>query len=125
MNEQHSINDLEIYREAMDLGELVWKLVNSWSAFAKNTVGNQLVRCADSIAANLSEGYGRFHFKDNQRFCYYSRGSLFETQTFVEKAVHRELIPDEVGRDLYSRLNTLKKRLNAYIKSIGSKSNPQ
>ena len=125
MSEQHSINDLQIYREAMDLGEIVWKLIHSWDSFAKNTIGNQLVRCTDSIAANISEGYGRFHFKENQKFCYYSRGSLQETQTFVEKVVHRNLIPEDTGRDLYSRLNTLKKRLNAYIKSIGPRTETQ
>ena len=121
MSQLKSIEDLEIYREAMDLGEDVWRLVDSWDGFAKSTIGHQLTRCVDSIAANLAEGYGRYHYKENLKFCYYSRGSLFETQTFIEKAVRRKLIPDEHGRALFNRFTTLKKRLNAYIKSIGLK----
>ena len=114
-----SINDLEIYREAMRIGEVIWDLVADWPFFAKDTVGRQVVRAADSIAANLSEGYGSYHFKENQKFCYYSRGSAQETQTWIEKSVRRNLIPDDAARDLYRDLDTFIKRLNAYIRSIG------
>ena len=114
-----SINDLEIYREAMRIGEAIWGLVADWPFFAKDTVGRQVVRAADSIAANLAEGYGRYHFKENQKFCYYSRGSAQETQTWIEKSVRRNLIPDDAARDLYRDLDTFMKRLNAYIRSIG------
>jgi four helix bundle protein len=103
-----SINDLEIYREAMRIGELIWDMVANWSYFAKDTVGKQLVRAADSIAANLAEGHGRYHFKENRNFCYYSRGSAQETQTWIEKAVRRDLIPDETARSLYRDLDTYK-----------------
>jgi four helix bundle protein len=114
-----SINDLEIYREAMRIGEVIWCLVADWPFFAKDTVGRQVVRAADSIAANLSEGYGRYHFKENQKFCYYSRGSAHETQTWIEKSVRRNLIPDDTARELYRDLDTFMKRLNAYIRTIG------
>ena len=114
-----SLNDLEIYREAMDLGEEVWMLALPWDFFSKDTVGKQFVRAVDSIAANLAEGYGRYHFKENQKFCYYSRGSLDESQTWLEKAVKRGLIEREKGKSMYERMETLKKRLNAYIRSIG------
>ena len=118
----NSLNDLEIYREAMGLGELVWNCVSKWDYLGKDTVGKQFIRSADSIAANISEGHGRFHFKENQRFCYYSRGSLTETQTWLEKAARRKLIDEEQARQLYKDLETLRKRLNVYIKSIGLKS---
>lgn len=114
-----SLNDLEIYREAMEIGEEIWSMVLRWDFFAKDTIGKQVVRSADSIAANLSEGYGRFHFKENQKFCYYSRGSAEETQTWIEKAARRNLVEREAARVLYDRIETYKKRLNAYIRSIG------
>ena len=114
-----SINDLEIYREAMRIGEVIWDLVADWPFSAKDTMGRQVVRAADSIAANLAEGYGRYHLKENQKFCYYSRSSAQETQTWIEKSVRRNLIPDDAARDLYSDLDTFMKRLNAYIRSVG------
>ncbi|MBK1856109.1 four helix bundle protein [Verrucomicrobiaceae bacterium 5K15] len=113
-----SINNLEVYREAMTIGETVWSLVAQWDHFSKNAVGLQFVRSAGSIAANISEGHGRYHYKENIKFCHYSRGSLTETQTWIEKSVHRNLIPKEQGRELYQQLEILHKRLNAYITSI-------
>src|SRR5690606_41915432 len=64
-----------------DLAERVWEIVINWDYFLKDTIGKQLVREADSVAANLSEGFGRFFYKENRQLCYYSRGSLFETKT--------------------------------------------
>lgn len=116
---KRAIDDLEIYREAMELGEEVWDIVMGWEYFARDTVGKQLVRAIDSVAANLAEGYGRYHFKENQKFCFYSRGSAEESQTWIEKASRRKLVDLPNGRSLYDRLEQFKKRLNAYIGSIG------
>lgn len=115
-----AVNDLEIYREAMEIGEEVWAIVHQWDFFSKDTLGKQIVRSADSMAANLAEGYGRYHFKENQKFCYYSRGSAEETQTWIEKAARRDLVERESARLLYDRVENYKKRLNAYIRTIGS-----
>ena len=119
-----SLNELEIYREAMRLGEVVWDVVSTWPQLAQDTVGKQLIRSADSIAANLAEGYGRYHYKENLKFCYYSRGSLAESQTWLEKAANRKLIDTDQARQTYRELETLRKRLNTYIKSIGPQSSP-
>jgi four helix bundle protein len=121
-NMSKSLNDLEIYREAMRLGEIVWAWVAEWDFLAKDTVGRQFIRSTDSIAANISEGHGRYHYKDNQKFCYYSRGSLVESQTWLEKAANRNLVDTEQARQLYRDLESLRKRLNSYINSIGPKS---
>jgi len=117
-----SLNDLEIYREAMRLGEIVWDWVIQWDFLAKDTVGKQFIRATDSIASNISEGHGRYHYKENQKFCYYARGSLAETQTWLEKAARRELVEAETARQLYRDLEALRKRLNAYINTIGPSS---
>ncbi len=77
------IEDLKIYSMSLDLSNRIWKDVRSWDYFSKNTIGKQLVRAADSIAANISEGFGRFHFKEEKQFLYYARGSLSETKTFI------------------------------------------
>lgn len=75
------LEEFRVYQLSMDLGEEVWNLVIKWDYFAKDTIGKQLVRSMDSVAANLSEGYGRYHFKEAKNFSYYSRGSLYESKT--------------------------------------------
>jgi len=113
------LEDLNIYQISMKIGEKIWDIVNGWEYFEKNSFGLQLIKAADSIAANISEGYGRFHFKDSKNFGYYARGSLFETKTWIEKSKNRKLITIDQYNELTSELKDLGIKLNNYIKSIG------
>lgn len=115
------LENLEVYRRSMRLGEEVWQLVHNWSYFPKDTIGKQIVRACDSVAANLSEGFGRYHYNDNKRFCYYARGSLHETKTWLTKAHRRDLIEDNHFDALRHDIDTLSVKLNNYIQSIGRK----
>ncbi len=89
------LEELQVYQMAMEMAEKIWPIVLKWDCFSKDTIGKQLVRAADSVAANLSEGYGRFFYKENRQFCYYSRGSLYEMKTWITKAHNRNLINDD------------------------------
>jgi four helix bundle protein len=66
------MEELQVYNLSMEMAEKIWLIVVEWDYFAKDTIGKQLVRAADSIAANLSEGFSRYHFKENINFSYYS-----------------------------------------------------
>jgi len=114
-----SLEDFKVYNLAMKLGEEVWTIVSEWDYFQKDTIGKQFVRAADSIAANLSEGLGRYHFKDVKNFSYYSRGSLFETKTWITKANSRKLIDHDKAKQLLSELELIGKMLNSYINTLG------
>jgi len=116
-----NLEDLKVYQLAMELGEKVWEIVIQWNYFAKDSIGKQLVRSADSVAANLSEGFGRFSYKENKQFCYYARGSLYETRTWLAKGNNRKLINDDDFNSLTEDIESIGKKLNAYIKSIGNK----
>ncbi len=113
------IDDLRVYQMAMQLAEKVWEVVLKWDSFAKYSIGKQYTEAADSIGANISEGFGRFHFKDSKNFLYYSRGSLFETRTWTIKAHNRNLISDEEYNELLSNILDLGIKLNNYINTIG------
>lgn len=113
------LEDFVVYNLAMDLGEEVYNIVIEWDYFQKDTIGKQLVRAADSIAANLSEGLGRYHYKERKNFSYYSRGSLFETQTWVTKAKNRNLISQDKFNEFIKAIEIISIKLNNYIKTIG------
>ncbi|MFA6596511.1 MAG: four helix bundle protein [Ignavibacteriaceae bacterium] len=115
------LSELEVFNLAMELGEMVWKEVLAWDYFAKSTLGKQLVNSADSVAANIAEGFGRFHYQENKHFCYISRGSLTETQVWLKKAENRNLITTNALQIYNDKIDLLHIKLNAYIKSIGSK----
>jgi four helix bundle protein len=113
------LEELMVYQMSMELGEKVWKIVVAWDYFAKDTIGKQLVRAVDSIASNLSEGFGRYHFKETVNFGYYSRGSLFETKTWLVKALNRKLLSDEELNTFLPTIDEIGMKLNKYISSIG------
>lgn len=112
------LEDMEIYQMAMDIGESVWNIVNKWDYFPKKTIGRQFVEAADSVAANIAEGYGRFFYKDRKQFCYYSRGSLIETKTWALKSNKRHLTTDEEFNMLNEKMKVLHHKLNTYIKTL-------
>jgi four helix bundle protein len=116
------LEDLKIYNRAMEIGERVWLDVAGWGYLEKDTIGKQLIRAVDSIAANLSEGFGRYHYKEEKHFAYYSRGSLYETKTWLTKARNRKLIAEEKFSEYATSLTILAKMLNNYIRAIGPKS---
>lgn len=114
-----SFEDLNVYRAAEGLSDLIWEIVDGWDEFAKATVGRQLVRSADSVGANIAEGYGRSTYADNRRFVAIARGSLCETRHFLRRAHKRKLLTKVQADQLKELLSTLPRSLNAYLRSIG------
>src|ERR1051325_2732840 len=84
-----NFENLRVYKLSEDLADTIWDIAVKWDPFAKDTVGKQIVRAADSVGANIAEGTGRGSFKDNRRFVRTSRGSLNETQHFLRRAFRR------------------------------------
>ena len=112
------LEDLRVYSLSMEFGEIIYKVVEGWSYFDKDTVGKQIVRSADSVAANISEGFGRYFYKETIKFAYYSRGSLSETKTFAQKAHNRNLMSDSDHEKLVEMIEQIGKMLNSYINSL-------
>ena len=115
------LEELKVYNHAMEIAEEIWNIVIKWDYLARDTMGKQLIRAIDSVAANLSEGYGRYHYRDSRNFAYYSRGSLYETKTWLTKAKNRKYIQNEDYKKFIDSIDTIGKMLNNYIKSIGPK----
>ncbi len=114
---------MEVYKVAMEIGDKVWDCVNKWDFFNKDTLGKQFVKAADSIALNIAEGYGRFFYKENKNFNYYSRGSAFESTSCLTKALQRKLISEEDNLSLRNLFERYLRLMNGYINSIGKNSN--
>lgn len=120
-----NFENLRVYLLAEDLADQVWQIALGWNDFARDTIGKQLARSADSIGANIAEGAGRGSFQDNRRFVRIGRGSLHETQHWLRRAYRRQLLTQEQVNSLKIIIDELAPRLNAYLNSIGNKSSLQ
>jgi four helix bundle protein len=114
-----NFENLRVYQLAEQLGDEIWKIVVGWESFARETVGKQLVRAADSIGANIAEGVGRGSFQDNRRFVRIARGSLNETQHWLRRAYKRHLLTRAQIDMLKPMIAEPAPKLNAYLRSIG------
>jgi four helix bundle protein len=110
---------LRVYQLSEQLADLIWEIVLEWNAFARDTVGKQLVRAADSVGANISEGTGRGTYVDNRRFVRIARGSLNETKHWLRRAFKRNLLSTKHIKTVKPIVDELAPKLNAYLKSIG------
>jgi four helix bundle protein len=115
--------NLKVYQLSETLADEIWDVVLEWDRFARDTVGGQIVRAADSIGANIAEGTGRGSFQDNRRFIRIARGSLKETQHFLRRAYKRKLLDDTQVNKIKPLVDNLAPMLNAYLRSIGWVSN--
>jgi len=111
---------LHIYELSEKLADQIWNIVIRWDFLAKNTVGIQIVKAADSIGANIAEGSGRGTDPELRRFLRVARGSLYETQHWLRRAYKRRLLSDKQVNDLLPIISELTPRLNAYLGAIGS-----
>jgi four helix bundle protein len=121
--ERTNFENLKVYQLSEELADLIWEIAVDWDNFAKDTVGKQIVRAADSIGANIAEGTGRGSFQDNRRFIRIGRGSLNETKHWLRRAYKRKLLTDEQIEKLKPIVNELSPKLNAYLNSIGTSNN--
>ena len=113
-----ALEDLRVYTMAEELADLAWEAVRPWESFPKSTVGHQLVRAADSVGANIAEGYGRASPIDHQRFIRIARGSLYEVRHFLRRADKRKLLLREQKLPLQKLMKELLPALNAYLRSL-------
>jgi four helix bundle protein len=116
--ERTNFENLRVYQLAELLEDAIWDIVMPWQIFARDTLGKQLVRCADSIGANIAEGSGRGSVLDNRRFVRMARGSLYETKHWLRRAYKRNLLTSQQTDSLKQTIDELTRTLNRYLRSL-------
>jgi four helix bundle protein len=82
-------------------------------------MGNQFLTAADSVGANIDEGYGRFHYLDRVKFLYNGRASMLEAfEHWLQLLLEREFISDAAHDNIVKVNQELSINLNNFISSI-------
>ncbi|MDO9548964.1 MAG: four helix bundle protein, partial [Candidatus Marinimicrobia bacterium] len=110
-----AVYELDVYILAERLSDMIWSEYNTWEEKVQKTIGLQIIRASDSIAANIAEGYGRFTPLDRKKFYRYSRGSFEETKTWLRKLFRRKIISPTKQSEYTEIINELGPKLNAFI----------
>jgi four helix bundle protein len=82
-------------------------------------LGDQVLRAARSTTANIAEGYGRFHYLDNAKFCSNARGSCWEVLDHLITSHDEKLLSEDLlfrGRELVGSAVRLLSGYMGYLK---------
>jgi four helix bundle protein len=111
-----TFEDLECWKQCRVLRLFVAKQV--FPALPKEEhyrLGDQLLRAARSTTANIAEGYGRFHYLDNAKFCSNARGSCWETLDHLITGNDEGLVSAALLGEGRTLVNEAVKVLNGYM----------
>jgi four helix bundle protein len=78
-----------------------------------------------SINANIAEGYGRYYYQDNIRFCRIAKGSLEETLEHLITAYDEKYISIEILKAAKEQHENCLKLLNGYIRYLNKTKNKE
>jgi four helix bundle protein len=113
-----SFRELVVWQKGMDLAEKVHRATRSFASEDLFTLGTQLRRAANSVPANVGEGFSRRSRGAYRAHISIALGSNAEVQTplelarrlsLIEQALTRELqsLAEEIGRLLFGLWRSL------------------
>lgn len=117
-NIRFKFEDLHIWQGAMDFGEDIYKLIKQFPDEEKFNLSSQILRAADSIALNISEGSIVQSKPEFKRFMGYAIRSLAEVITCLHKAKRREYINVDEFDTFYKESFRLMNMMVAFRKKI-------
>src|SRR5258708_39202716 len=124
MESIRTFEDLECWKAGRQLRMFVSKsVVPLFPRHEQFELVSQLRRASRSVTANIAEGFGRFHYRDNYKFCSNARGSLFEVLDYLLTANDEGYLDEEKlieGRALFETTRRLLSGYMSYLQRASS-----
>jgi four helix bundle protein len=110
------LESLQLWQRAIEFAEKILKeILPLMPSEEKWSLTHQIRRSAQSIPANIAEGYGRYYYQEGVRFCYIARGSLEETFSHLNLAFRLGYLSEDMHKTLLADVNELRRLLSGYI----------
>ena len=124
-----SFEDLECWKAGRELRLFVARrIIPVLPREERYRLGGQILEAARSITANIAEGYGRFHYLDNSKFCSNARGSCTEVLDHLITARDEEMISIPLLQEGRAKVDFALKLINGYMaylkRAASSKAKP-
>jgi four helix bundle protein len=116
-----SFTDLEVWKQSRKIRNWISELTKNFHSEEKYRLTDQVIPSSRSIGNNIAEGHGRFHYRDNIRFCVMARGSLSETLDHLIIALDEKIITEEILLSFQTEYESCLRLLNGYIQYLKNK----
>ena len=118
MSNISSFEDLDCWKACREVRKNVTRLVKKLPKEEQYQLTAQMKNASRSVTHNIAEGYGRFHFLDNAKFCRNARGSIYEVIDQLITALDEKFITREEYKLSRSIIEKAVKLLNGYIRYL-------
>jgi four helix bundle protein len=113
---KRGLESLEVWQRARSLALAVCRdIVPGLPEVERWSLAIQIRRSAQSIPANIAEGFGRYYYQEGVRFCYLARGSLDELWSHLRLAADLGYLTELEIDQIATKIEEVRRLLNGYI----------
>ncbi|MBY0354463.1 MAG: four helix bundle protein [Rickettsiales bacterium] len=113
-----NFEDLNVWKEAMDLAEAVYRATDTFPKTEQYGLTSQLRRSVVSIASNIAEGSARATNGEFMQFLGIARGSAAEAKTQLMLSQRLNLLDEVTAHRLIEHTDRIARMLNGLRNSI-------
>ncbi len=118
MDKVQNYCDLDAWKRAHGLTVEIYRVTKKFPKTEIFGLIDQARRAASSVGANIAEGFGRYHFKDKNKFYYQARGSLFEVQNHLLLSKDLNFLSQAEFNAFFVDTENLARLINGLIRSM-------
>ena len=109
------LEDFDVWRLARQLTREIYEVSSLFPKEEVYGLKSQIRRSAASIAGNIAEGFGRYHYLSKINFYYNARGSLEETKSHFFIAYDQKYVSDAKYKNIQKEMTNVGIKLNNTI----------
>ena len=109
--------DLLVWQKSRQMVLEIYKITAKFPKSERYNLVDQINRCVVSVAANIAEGFSRYHLKESVLFYRNARGSLAELKSHLYLSFDLGYINNVTLDRLLSNIDEIGKMLNGLINS--------
>jgi four helix bundle protein len=113
-----TFEDLEVYKKAREFRKRMYAVARKLPDFEKYELGRQIRRASVSVTNNIAEGHGRYHYLEEIKFQFQSRGSLAELVDDLNVCKDEGYLPTTEVADLKELAREVQRLINGYIRFL-------
>lgn len=112
---KYNLDDFELYKLLREYRKKIYGVIKKLPKEERFCLDPQMRKAAISMTNNVSEGHGRWHYKENIQFCRISRGSVEEILDDLNICIDEGYGDKEENLELKEEGYFIIKKINGYI----------